>query len=263
MFIIFYYLFTFTFSISTFSFFYFLYQQIYQYKKKEKEEEQPSTKEIDEKPEIKYEDKYLSEWKNLLEKTVIEQKSYAYLKNNFVMEKTPIGNVAMCYDEETETFSYYSDNTIPYRFLEVIARKYVITFHCALLFIDMEKELKRIELKKMEEKKLLLEEEEEKKMVSSLSLIPEKKNVFTKFKSYNKEGMSGRVNNAPAPKNSISTSNSSKNNSNILMKDNANRYLCKGRFSNFPILQKVNRKKIDKEYAMTFSEYKKKLITGK
>lgn len=256
MFIVLYYLFTFTISVSSFSFFYFLYQQIHEFKVKEepKEETEIPVKEEVSNPEVKYEDRYLSELKNLLEKITIEQKTnYGYLKNNFVMEKTPVGNVAMCYEEESETFSYYSDNTIPYRFLEVIARKYVITFQCASLFIDMEKELKR-----MEDRKLLLEEE--KKAMP----LPEKKNVFAKFKSYNKEGMSGRVNNAPPPKNSISSNNnnSSKNN-NFLMKDNANKYLCKGRFSNFPILQKVDRKKIDKEYAMTFSEYKKKLIENK
>lgn len=248
MFFILYYLFTFTFSISTFSFLYFLYQQNYQFKK----EEEDTKKEIKEevcKPEIKYEDKYLSELKNLLEKLTVEKKNYAYLKNNFVMEKTPVGNVVMYYDEDTETFIYYTDNTIPYRFLEVIARKYVITFHCVDLFIDMEKELKR-----MEEKKILLEEEKK----TNISL-PEKKSVFAKFKSYNKDGMSGRVNSAPPPKNSIPTNSSSKN-SNFLMKDNTNRYICKGRFSNFPILQKINRKNIDKKYAMTFSEYKKKLL---
>jgi hypothetical protein len=250
MFIILYYLFTFTFSISSFSFFYYLYQQNYQLKE-ENEETKEEKEEEDCKPEIKYEDKYLSELKNLLEKVTVEKKSYAYLKNNFVMEKTPVGNVAMYYDEDSETFTYYTDNTIPYRFLEVIARKYVITFQCAALFIDMEKELKR-----MEEKKILLEEEKK-----SMPL-PEKKSVFAKFKSYNKEGMSGRVNSAPPPKNSIPTTGSSKNGY-FLMKDNANRYLCKGRFSNFPILQKVNRKNIDKEYAMTFSEYKKKLLENK
>ena len=93
--------------------------------------------------------------------------------------------------------------------------------------------------------------------------MAEKKNVFAKFKSYNKESGSGRVQTVPPPKNSIPhlnknvITNSTNHSEKMLLKDNANRYLCKGRFSNFNILQKVDRKKVDQKYALTFADFKK------
>ena len=59
------------------------------------------------------------------------------LKNSFIMEKTPLGNVIMYYNVNRESFEYFSDSTIPYRFLEVVARKYVITFQCRFIYVMM------------------------------------------------------------------------------------------------------------------------------
>ena len=52
------------------------------------------------------------------------------LENCFVMETTPQGNVLMIYDNKRNSFKFYSDNTIPYRYLEVVGRKYVKMFDC-------------------------------------------------------------------------------------------------------------------------------------
>ena len=69
-------------------------------------------------------------------------------KNSFILENTPLGNVSMCYNHEKESFEYYSDKTIPYRYLEPIARKYVSTFLCKKLYVNMEEELKEAKKKK-------------------------------------------------------------------------------------------------------------------
>jgi hypothetical protein len=188
------------------------------------------------------------------EKGIIEQR-LEKLKHNFVMEKTPLGNVVMYYNGKRETFEYYSDSTIPYRFLEVVARKYVITFQCRPLYVIMEEELKKYEKK--------IEIQKEKQMQQSLSQKSQqiKKPIFAKFKSYNKEAGSGRVNKAPPPKNSIpnnkSKNSNNNNNENIILKENANRYTYEGRFSNFSPLQKIERKQVDKKYAISFSDFKK------
>ena len=192
----------------------------------------------------------------------IIQKKLEKLKNCFIFEKTPLGNVAMFYNEKRETFEYFSDSTIPYRFLEVVARKYVVSFHCRPLYVIMEEELKKYE-KKVEEK--LVEEkkvEEQQKQNNLITNHVPKKNVFAKFKSYNKEAGSGRVNKAPPPKNSIPRSTQENANVKVILKENANRYTYEGRFSNFNPLQKVERKQIDKKYAMSFAEFKKRLITS-
>jgi hypothetical protein len=120
----------------------------------------------------------------------------------------------------------------------------------------MEKELENIEKRKVE-----LQEKNNIKLEEAIkgNIVSEKKNVFAKFKNYNKEGMSGKVNSAPPPKNSIPSSSNSSYNP-LLLKDKANRYVCKGRFSIYPIIKRVDRKKIDKEYTLSFAEFKKRQI---
>jgi hypothetical protein len=190
------------------------------------------------------------------------------LKNNFIIEKTPLGNVVMYYNNERESFEYYTDNSIPYRFLETIGRKYVITFDCKPIYVDMANELKDCE-QKLQEKDLKLSKEKEeldkraKELEKDLELKKDrevvKKNVFTKFKSYNKESGTGRVNTGAPPKNSIpnNTNNVKHSSGPILLKENSNRYTCMGRFANFNILKKIDRKNVDKKFAMSFSDFKK------
>ena len=50
------------------------------------------------------------------------------------MEKTPLGNVIMYWNNSRGSFEFYSDNTIPYRYLETVGRKYVKTFNCRSIF---------------------------------------------------------------------------------------------------------------------------------
>jgi hypothetical protein len=193
------------------------------------------------------------------------------LKNSFIMEKTPLGNVLMLYNNKRGSFEFYSDNTIPYRYLEPVSRKYVKTFGCRPIYCDMEEELKNYE-KKLEEKEREKEEKqelekkilEEKKVLDeknmSVSVVAEpKKNVFAKFKSYNKEAGTGHVNIAAPPKNSIPNNKVTEKSSDekVLLKENANRYSYEGKISNFNFLKKVDRKVVDKKYAMTFADFKR------
>ncbi len=201
---------------------------------------------------------------------IIDEQLVKY-KNNFIMEKTPLGNVLMFYNHSRLTFDYYSDLTIPYRFLETVARKYVLTFNYRPLYIDMEEELKKYE-KKLEEQK--------QKEIEILSSVKEnsldnntnnnkKKDVFAKFKSYNKEAGTGKVGKVPPPKNSIPANkinvnlNNNEKSDKILLKERSNRFSHQGKFANFNILQKIDRKKVDKKYAMTFAEFKKQILNNK
>jgi hypothetical protein len=139
-------------------------------------------------------------------------------------------------------FEYYSDNTIPYRYLEVVARKYVKIFKCRQIYIDMNE---HIELYTEKIKKENIENTIKQKQEEELT----KKNVFAKFKSYNKDTNSGRTlkNNVPQMYD-VDTNN--------VVKDTINRYLYKGKMSNFSILQKIDRKIVDKKYAMKYSDFK-------
>lgn len=179
----------------------------------------------------------------------------------YVIEKTPLGNVAMCYNSKKDSFEYYSDNTMPYRFLEPVGRKYVLTFKCKNIFVDMDEELKEAETranKKAEEEKLKKEAEEKSDK--------KKKNVFAKLKEYNSSSSSGakgasvgaKSNNIKMP--AQIQANFKQLNAEpekLLLKEKSNHYTCQGKFANMKVLQSVNRKLVDKKYAMTFADFKK------
>jgi hypothetical protein len=189
------------------------------------------------------------------------------LNTCFVMESTPLGNVLMIWDNKRETFKYYSDNTIPYRYLEVVGRKYVKQFGCRPIFVDMEEELQIAEDKwERERKEKQQKEEEEKKRREEATLlnnrvpVPEKKNVFAKFKSYNRDAGTGHVSVAAAPKNSIPNTKvltEKQENEKVLLKERANRYTYEGKFANFSFLKKADKKVFDKKLALTFADFKK------
>jgi hypothetical protein len=178
------------------------------------------------------------------------------LRNSFILEHTPLGNLLMVYDVEKESFKYYSDNSIPYRYLETAARKYVKQLDCRPIYIDMEEELKSAEER--------MEEEEKKKAQNKVTYnkpndIKEKKNVFAKFKNYNKESGTGHVIAAGPPKNSI-PNNQQQDNDKVLLKEKTNRYTYEGKMANFSFLKKIDRKVVDKKYAMTFADFKKNVL---
>jgi hypothetical protein len=179
------------------------------------------------------------------------------LGNCCVMEHTPLGNVVMLYDKVRETFKYYSDNTIPYRYLEVVARKYVKQFNCRPIFVDMDEEIQLAE-KQNQERKEKEESDKKKKEEKPASQIEEKRNVFAKFKSYNKEAGTGHVNTGAPPKNSLpNKSKNDKPDADYILKNNANRFTYEGRLANFSFIKKVDRKVVDKKAAMTFADFKK------
>jgi hypothetical protein len=188
------------------------------------------------------------------------------IKNCYVMEKTPIGNVLMIYDIQNRKFKYYSDSSIPYRYLEVVGRKYVKLFNCRPIFIDMEEELKIYD-EKLEKEKLLKkekeEEEEKAKMEEEKTILQitetKKKNVFAKFKSYNVNmGVKGSM--VPPKNNTLNKTiidNKENDYEKVLMKENSNSYIYDGKISNFNFLQKVEKKVFNKKLGFTFADFKK------
>ena len=65
--------------------------------------------------------------------------------DNYILEYTPLGNIYMRYNNDKKSFEYFSNNSIPYRYLEPVGRKYVMTYWCKPIFVDIEEELKRAE----------------------------------------------------------------------------------------------------------------------
>ena len=58
-----------------------------------------------------------------------------------VEEMTPEGKVILSYDESSNTFLYWAQKPIAYKYLEVVARKYVIVYDCKEVYVNMVKEL--------------------------------------------------------------------------------------------------------------------------
>ena len=193
------------------------------------------------------------------------EKKLTSLMNNYVCEHTPLGNVFMRYNNEKCSFEYFSNSTIPYRYLEPIGRKYVMTYHCKPLFVDLEEELKKSEEKRkqkeQEQKKEEQKKEEEKQTKSS--------SVFANFRKYNNKDTHAPIVSSQPSKNRASTSgnlpshmkvnlpNVNNVSEKMVLKEHANRYTYEGRLSNLSLLKKINRKLVDKKYAMTFAEFKK------
>lgn len=185
------------------------------------------------------------------------------LMNCFVMETTPIGNVIMNYDKVTETFKYFSDFNVPYRYLEVIARKYVITFNCKPLFIDMEEALKNFE-EKWEKYNHYVGEKTLNEINTHNNQTEQnigneennKKNVFVKFKNYNNMTSIKNV----QDKNKISSNETIHKNKETeikRIKENKNRYTYGGKLANFSFLKKINIKIFNKKLGISYADFKK------
>ena len=207
---------------------------------------------------MKYDEKYMEKYKNL-ENVTLTKERLDSLKNSIIMENTPLGNVLMFYNHARETFVYYSDNTIPYRYLEVVGRKYVITNNCKSIFVDMLDVLKEAEqkvvLEKEQKEKEDLEEKEKEKEKEYLEKEPlEKANVFAKLKSYNQDSLKTSNISTTRPQ---SNPASTKKTDNKLVKTSANRYSYEGKMVNYSFLQKVNKNVVDKNSDLTFAEFKK------
>jgi hypothetical protein len=161
--------------------------------------------------------------------------------NNFIIEKTPIGNVLMFYDNKKKAFQYYTDNTIPYKYLEVVARKYVKTFKCRCLYINMEDEMKIVTTK----------------VVENNSIIPNKKDIFAKFKYYNNSSSNHDKSAMIAPpKNNIIKNNITPINKDLILKENTNHYICSGKLSNYNFLKPIKSEFINKKKSVTYSDFK-------
>lgn len=192
---------------------------------------------------------------------IINKKLDKYI-NNYVLECTPLGNIYMRYNNDKKSFEYFSNNSIPYRYLEPVGRKYVTTYWCKPIFVDIEEELKRAEEKFDEEKKK--KEAEEKRVEEERKKNPKK--FLAQLKNYNKETkdvtmrpMKNRTdkNSVLPPQVKSNLPDVNKSSEKQLLKENANRYTWEGRLTNFCPLKKIDRKILDKKLTMTYAEFKK------
>jgi hypothetical protein len=141
------------------------------------------------------------------------------LSLNTVTETTPRGDVLMYYSSKLGSFVYHSKTKeIPYKYLETVARKYVIEYNCKKLYIDIRKEYEKglnkyNEIKEKEEKTA----KDAKDGVVDETKENKKKQIFANFKTYNRKG---EVHNKQKDKIYI-------------LKEQANRYSYRGKIEEY------------------------------
>jgi hypothetical protein len=126
---------------------------------------------------------------------------------------------------------------MPYRFLEVVARKYVIMNHCKDIYYIMENEMKTIQVDPPNTKKT------------------ETLNVFAKLKNYNQSSLHDIKSNVTENKN-IKPKSIQRNipdKKEIVIKEHSNQYSYEGKIINFSFLKNKAKNKNN----VTFGEYKK------
>ena len=202
-----------------------------------------------------------NEFKEMAKKKIINKKLDTFI-NNYIFDNTPMGNIYMRFNNSKGSFEYFSNNTIPYRYLEPVGRKYVMTYWCKPIFVDTEEELKRSEIKYNEDLKKTEEKEAEEKRKSSNN----PKALLAKMKSYNKDTknttsirpMKNRLSNNVLPSQIKATfQNINQTSTKQFLKENSNRYTWEGRLTDFCPLKKVNKNVINKNSEMTYADFKR------
>jgi hypothetical protein len=201
---------------------------------------------------------------------IIVNKKLDKFIDNYILECTPLGNIYMRYNNSKKSFEYFSNSTMPYRYLEPVGRKYVMTYWCKPIFIDIEDELKRSEQKFEEEKKK--KEEDDKRMEEDLKsgqgTGTGPKNMIAKLKNYNKDTknqatMKPQMKNRSGsnfvlpPQIKANLPSINQKTEKQYLKENANRYTCEGRLTGFSPLKKIDKKVSDKKLAMSYADFKR------
>jgi hypothetical protein len=100
--------------------------------------QQEKQKRLMEEQNAAYENQYFKEYDQLKD----DPEAPVPSATSHVRETTPQGDVIMTYDAERSMFCYYSDKrTVQFKYLESVARKYVIEHGCKRLHIDIRKEI--------------------------------------------------------------------------------------------------------------------------
>jgi len=140
-------------------------------------------------PEIAFENRYFTEYDDLEEKDLTDE----FVKDlalNVIREETPKGEVLMYYSHEMESFIYYSKTKeIPYKYLETLARKYVVIYDCKRIYIDIRKEYEKglNKYNEMKENKTPGGGSEGGATTGDDGGAKKKKQIFASFKTYKRK----------------------------------------------------------------------------
>jgi len=134
----------------------------------------------DDKDEPNLENKYYDEL-DALEVREMTAAEMNELKFKFVDVETPDGIVWMTYNNATESFWYYTNKSVHYKYLDAIARFFTITYNCRHVCVNYKEEYEK-GVTILKDK--MAEENKRQEEIKNLIEQTEKKSVFAKFKRY-------------------------------------------------------------------------------
>lgn len=177
-------------------------------------------------------------------------------KARILYESTPRGNIVMFYDVYKDGFAYYSDQTgIPYKVLNAVAMKYVITFRCRDFFMDETiSSSPFIQYNKDDEKK-----EQDKKNETMKQLSSNNQSLpFVKFKNRQITTQpSEMIGTTYAP-----PQMSQQTNTRDVKEYVNNRFIYKGKMHNWSPLQKPPPKKIQPSEVLDYKTYRNSRVVS-
>jgi hypothetical protein len=161
-------------------------------------------------------------------------------KRRVLYESTPRGNIIMYYDIFKQGFAYYSDQTIHYSILNVVAMKYCLLYYCRDFFMD-ENELPKdatspfIRWQRDEDNK-----EISKKKDHQQKIMQDTQNTsFAKFKNYS----------SAKPNMVIEKGSYTPTSVQFTIK---NRFIYLGKIINFSFLQPIKKNRVVKRIPTSF-----------
>jgi hypothetical protein len=141
-----------------------------------------------------------------------------------IQEATPRGDILMYYDVKNKEFVYYSNNkNLPYRTLDAVARKYVCLHNMPSIYVDIREEVKK-GFEKCKNKA---------KCVDSATTTSSA--LYAVYKNY-KSG-------ATATTSAAESNGVGKNSKKVILKDNVNKFIFKGRIDDYALDVKAREKK--------------------
>ena len=142
-----------------------------------------------------------------------------------IQEATPRGEILMYFDVKNKEFVYYSNNkNLPYRTLDAVARKYVCLHNVPSIYVDIREEVKK-GFEKCKNKS---------KCVDSATTTSSS-SLYAVYKNYK----SGTTTTTSAADSNGVGQNSKK----VILKDNVNKFIFKGRIDDYALDVKAREKK--------------------
>ena len=183
---------------------------------------------------VKYDNGWYAEFDNLKSNGISSDgKNVMPTPPPTIQEVTPRGDILMYYDVKSKEFVYYSNNkNFPYRTLDAVARKYVCLHNVPSIYVDIREEVKK-GFEKCKNKAKCVDSATS---TSSTSSTSSSSSLYAVYKNYK----SGTTTAATSGADSNGIGKSSKK---VILKDNVNKFIFKGRIDDYALDVKAREKK--------------------